>query len=268
MIHWGRPEKERLMKEIRNLKPPGEEWSEFRILMLGQISAGKSSFLNTVGSIFQDRLSSRAVVREGSNSVTKKFTAYNLRDKKTGSYLPFTLCDVMGMEEVDEQGIHPEDIISAAKGLMKDGYEFNPVSPLKPDPSNRPPVTDQAHCIIYIVAADQLSLLKPNIMDKVKRVRNKLSDLGLPQVVLLTKVDTACPLVKEDLCKVYTSIYMKQQIEKCSQTVGIPVSHILPVKNYHEETSLNDDLDVLILSALLQTLHFANDHFENVLQAK
>ncbi|XP_066548359.1 interferon-induced protein 44 [Amia ocellicauda] len=265
-ISWTQREKERLMMEIRNLKPPGEEWSEFRILMLGQISSGKSSFLNTVGSIFQDRLVSRAIVGVGSTSVTKKFTPYHLRDKKTGSYLPFALCDVMGKETRDGQGTLPEDIISAAKGHMKDGYEFNPASPLKHDPSEKPPVKDQAHCIIYIVAADQLSLLSNNILDKMKRVRNELNDLGLPQVVLLTKVDAACPLVKEDLCKVYKSIYIKKQIEKCSQTLGIPVSNIFPVKNYHEESSLNVNLDILVLSALLQILQFASDRFENVLQ--
>ncbi|XP_066548425.1 interferon-induced protein 44-like [Amia ocellicauda] len=263
---WGNTEKERLMKEIRNLKPPGEEWSEFRILMHGQISAGKSSFLNTVGSIFQERIVSRAIVGVGSTSVTKKFTPYRLRDKKTGSHLPFALCDVMGMETRDGQGTHPEDIISAAKGHMKDGYEFNPASPLKHDPSEKPPVKDQAHCIIYIVAADQLSILSDNILDKMKRVRNELNDLGLPQVVLLTKVDAACPLVKEDLCNVYKSSYIKQQIQRCSQKIGIPITHILPVTNYHEEISLNDDIDVLTLTALLQILHFASDRFENVLQ--
>ncbi|XP_066548358.1 interferon-induced protein 44 [Amia ocellicauda] len=267
-IPWGKAEKQRLMEEIRNLKPPQEESPEFRILTYGQISAGKSSFLNTVGSIFQDRLVSRAIVGVGSTSVTKKFTPYRLRDKKTGSNLSVALCDIMGMETRDGLGIHPDDIISAAKGHIKDGYQFNPVSPLKPDPRKRPPVTDQAHCIIYIVAADQLSLLSDNILHKMKRVRDELNDMGLPQLVLLTKVDLACPLVKENLRNVYKSSYIKQQIEKCSQTVGIPANHILPVKNYHEESSLNDDLDVLILSALLQTLHFASDYIENMQQAQ
>lgn len=35
---------------------------------------------------------------------------------------------------------------------------------------------------------------------------------------------------------------------------------IFPVKNYHEEIQLNNDVDVLLLSALSTILNFANDY--------
>ncbi len=37
------------------------------------------------------------------------------------------------------------------------------------------------------------------------------------------------------------------------------MSHIFPVKNYHEEIDTQNDMDVLILRALTQIVHIADD---------
>ena len=42
--------------------------------------------------------------------------------------------------------------------------------------------------------------------------------------------------------------------------LGFPLTSIFPVKNYHEEQDLNDDIDMLILRALKQMIQIANDH--------
>lgn len=39
----------------------------------------------------------------------------------------------------------------------------------------------------------------------------------------------------------------------------VPVSHIFPVKNYHEEIDPEDDVDVLFLRALTHIVNIAND---------
>ncbi len=50
------------------------------------------------------------------------------------------------------------------------------------------------------------------------------------------------------------------QVEKFSKQVGIPMNCIFPVKNYHSEIKLNDDVDSLILSALTNIINFGKDH--------
>lgn len=41
---------------------------------------------------------------------------------------------------------------------------------------------------------------------------------------------------------------------------------ILPVKNYHEEGMLDNDMDILILNAMTQIMNFANDYLWNLQQ--
>lgn len=54
------------------------------------------------------------------------------------------------------------------------------------------------------------------------------------------------------------------QIERCSFNVGVTKNYIFPVKNYHEEIDLNNDMDVLLLSALTNILNFANDYVAEI----
>ena len=49
------------------------------------------------------------------------------------------------------------------------------------------------------------------------------------------------------------------QMEKLSNTVGFPLNCIFPLKNYHGEIELKDEVDMLILTALRKILDLAND---------
>lgn len=49
------------------------------------------------------------------------------------------------------------------------------------------------------------------------------------------------------------------QMELCSAKVGVPLTNIFPVKNYHDEMDTNDDADFLILKALEQIVSLADD---------
>ncbi|KAK3530268.1 hypothetical protein QTP86_022419 [Hemibagrus guttatus] len=82
---------------------------------------------------------------------------------------------------------------------------------------------------------------------------------GIPQVVIMTKVDVACPHVKENLKMIYRSKKIKERMEQCSNDLGIPLTYIFPVKNYHEEINNNNEIDILLLMALTSIVNFAND---------
>ncbi|MBN3325870.1 IF44L protein, partial [Atractosteus spatula] len=250
-------EKERLMNEIRTLTPRYKEVKKIKIMMTGQVAAGKSSYINTVDFMFQGQFLSPALCGEGGHSFTKKLKPYHFK-------APFVIYDTMG---IDINMKSSDDYINAVKGHIKDEYVFNPVSPLNADSpyfNKNPTVNDVAHCLVYVVPADQQSIMKDPVLKLLKEIREKVSDNDIPQVVLLTKVDKACPLVGNDLQKVYVSKYIKEQIEMASQILGIPVNCIVPVKNYSDKISPNDEIDVLALTALLQILRFANGYLQNL----
>lgn len=121
---------------------------------------------------------------------------------------------------------------------------------------------------------------------------------GIPQVLLMTKVDEACPVVAEDLKNVYRSVYIQKKVtflyklyiytytndlhviivlwnhigicsfavfqaRELSESLGIPVSCVMPVKNYSEELDLDQDTDTLLFTAVEQMLNYADSFFEN-----
>ncbi|XP_046693258.1 interferon-induced protein 44-like isoform X2 [Silurus meridionalis] len=263
-INWST--KKLLKSELREIPLNCPELSHFRILLYGQVGAGKSCFINSVQSVFQAKIAIKAEEETSAGkSCTKKFKTYKITDVK-GAALPFVLNDVMGLEGSEENGIHPDDIIKALKGHVKEGYTFNPVSPLStnsPDYIKEPSHNDKVHCLVTVVAADTISQLSKEALQKMTRVRNEAVLLGIPHVVLMTKIDKICPLVKEDPNKVYTSRKIKEKMEECSQKLGPPLKCVFPVSNYHEESETNDKKDVLILMALEGIADIVQNYFEN-----
>ncbi len=53
------------------------------------------------------------------------------------------------------------------------------------------------------------------------------------------------------------------QARELSESLGIPLSCVLPVKNYSEELDLDQDTDILLFTAVEQMLNYADSFFEN-----
>ncbi|RXN06141.1 interferon-induced 44-like protein [Labeo rohita] len=252
-------EKEALKKNLKELELSDANVQYVRILLTGQIGAGKSSFINTVNSAFQGRITSEALAdADTGTSFTKTYRTYYIRDGE--SALPFVFNDIMGLEAGESHGAHQEDIAKCLEGLLKEGHNFNPViSSKKEDCRSKPSTEDLTYCLVYVIAADKVSMMEKSVIQKMRDIRQKASDLEIPQAIIMTKVDEICPLVRKDLRKIYTSKKIKEKMQQCSNSVGVPMSHIFPVKNYHEEIDTNDDMDVLILRALTQIVQIADD---------
>ncbi|XP_072513961.1 interferon-induced protein 44-like [Salminus brasiliensis] len=95
-----------------------------------------------------------------------------------------------------------------------------------------------------------------------KRVREKVRDLSIPQVIIMTMVDKICPLVSNDLKTIYRNKKIKDKMQECSYLLGVPMNCIFPVKNYSEEITNNTNMDFLILMAMTNIVNFAHDYVE------
>ncbi|XP_026060425.1 interferon-induced protein 44-like [Carassius auratus] len=173
----------------------------------------------------------------------------------------------MGLEPAAFEGSQTEDIINVVYGHVKDGYKFNEEKPLTYEDqkfNQNPNPSDQSFCLVYVLPANIVQYTDDHLIDKLKIIRQRISEKGIPQVVVMTKMDEACPLVQKNLKKMYTSKKIKEKMELCSAKLGVPMTNIFPVKNYHNEIDTDDDTDVLLLKALEQIVQLADDRLEDV----
>ncbi|XP_071402727.1 interferon-induced protein 44-like isoform X2 [Centroberyx affinis] len=266
-IVWESKRRNELMDSIKLYKPTHSSVSQARVLLIGPVGAGKSSFFNSINSVFRGHVTSQAIAGSSGTSLTTQFRTYSVKAGREGKPLPIILCDSMGLEESTGAGLDVDDISSIVKGHIPDTYQFNPSAPLHPESHGyrkSPELKDKIHCVVYVIDACKVSILPAKLEEKLVAVRRKVNLMGIPQLVLLTKVDEACPDVAEDLRNIYKSQYIKDTVQEVSARLGVPLSCVVPVKNYYEELELDLNCDILLLSAVLQMLRFVDNYFDDL----
>ncbi|XP_028249977.1 interferon-induced protein 44-like isoform X2 [Parambassis ranga] len=269
-VPWGNNEDD--LQYVKDYKPAKRNIKHLRVLLYGPVGAGKSSFINSVNIIMQRRnaIPAAASAITSDKSFTKKYQTHRIQigrgDNK--KFYPFVFNDIMGVENGMDSGVCPEDIKLAMKGHVKEGYKFNPVAPLSEGDQyykNKPSEDDKVHVLVCVLSANAPEI-KDSVLQKMSSVRETAADLGIPQMAIITNIDTACPETEKDLKNVYRSTYMQDKMKKFSSAIGIPLNCMFPVKNYSYETRLKDDVDTLIISALRPMIDFGDDFIENIVE--
>ncbi|XP_036945006.1 interferon-induced protein 44-like isoform X2 [Acanthopagrus latus] len=264
---YGRRTNKEILDLIKRYKPKNNEASRLRILLHGPIGAGKSSFINSVKSVLQGSISIQAPTDATSGtSFTTKYNTYKISNSPDAFY-SFVFNDIMGLEQNASNGVHVEDIKLALRGHVRDGYKFNPGHHMMEDnpfynPS--PTLDDRVHVLVSVIPADSVSLLSDEVWKKMREVRLAASDMGIPQVAILTKVDEACAKVKNNSNNVYKSKYLKKQVDLLGQSLGHQENCIFLVKNYVSEINTQDGTDALILCALRQMITYGEDFLNDL----
>uniref|UniRef100_A0A672FNP0 G domain-containing protein n=1 Tax=Salarias fasciatus TaxID=181472 RepID=A0A672FNP0_SALFA len=242
--------------DVKLYKPRMKSVKHVRILLHGPVGAGKSTFINSVNSLFQRRITCGAM--------SDGYTTYKIEKSMKESY-NFVFNDTKGLEEPTNSGIDVEDIKCVLKGHVRDGYKFNSENPISEDDdfyNANPILNDKVHVVVFVIPADKISLISETMRTKMRNIRLAASEEGerIPQLIVLTKVDEYCPKVKEDITHVYRSRSLKEQVSFSSQLLGLPPNCIFLVKNYHTEMAPNDNMNALILFALRQMINLGEDY--------
>ncbi|XP_049337993.1 interferon-induced protein 44-like isoform X4 [Astyanax mexicanus] len=267
-IHWDFEKKKGLMDMITGWKHGMSSVKKARILLVGPVGVGKSSFFNSINSVFKGYVSNQANTGCAGTSLTTQFRAYSIKTGG-GKFLPLTLCDTMGLEEGLNAGLDIDDFASILKGHVQDKYQFNPSMPLQtesPAFCKEPELKDKIHTVVYVIDTCKVKLLSDKMMEKLAAFRRKTNQLGIPQLVLLTKVDEACSAVASDLRSVYQSHYIYKMVQEVSVNLGVSLSAVIPVKNYSEELELDPKTDILLLNAVIQMLRTTESYFDDLYQ--
>ncbi|XP_056245656.1 interferon-induced protein 44-like [Seriola aureovittata] len=260
-VSWGHNEED--LKYLKDYQPEIADVRHLRVLLYGPVGAGKSSFINSVSNVLVGRMTQSAGVSATTSdqSHTKKYETHKIQKGSRGNFYPVVFNDIMGLEEKTGGGVRADDIKLAMKGHVKEGYKFNPASSLSsgdPGYNPSPSLDDRVHVLVCLHNANITKMEELPLM-KMKEIREAASDLGIPQLAIVTKVDEACGETEKDLKNVYKSKHIKKKMKDFSSSLGIPMNCIFPVKNYSEEISTDENINTLILSALRLIVDFGDD---------
>ncbi|XP_058616179.1 interferon-induced protein 44-like isoform X2 [Onychostoma macrolepis] len=265
-VQWNSERRQALLSTISGWKPSVSSVKQARILLVGPVGAGKSSFYNSINSACKGYVSIQANTGTAGTSLTTQFRTYYIKPSNSVTHVPFTLCDSMGLEDGENTGLDVDDFTSILKGHIKDKYQFNPSMPIQPDSphfNKSPGLKDKIHCVVFVIDISRVKLLSDKMIEKFVVFRKKANRLCIPQRVLLTKVDEACPLVAEDLKNIYQSHYINKMMQEITTKLGVSLSAVVPVKNYYQELEIDSQTDILLLNAVVQMLRAAEGYFDD-----
>ncbi|XP_062604762.1 interferon-induced protein 44-like [Saccostrea cucullata] len=267
---WSEKSLDSLLTEIEKYTPLAEIGNHsniphVNILLLGRISSGKSSFFNTVDSVFKGRLSLRSRAGCASSSLTKSIDIYKVKGRKNTGTLNFRMVDCRGLEE--DQSVNSRDVEAILDGHVMDGYVFNQSTPItKDNPKFRknPTFVDRIHCVIFVVDGSNPPeiTMSQNVEKQVKELQEMMNRRKIPQLILLTKVDTMAT-AKEELSKVFHSKSVLEMRDKVAMSFGLPAYTVLPMQNLANSRTVSKEVKILTLYNLRQVLRAADDFLEN-----
>ncbi|XP_071777673.2 interferon-induced protein 44 [Centroberyx gerrardi] len=265
-VQWTEEQKKSLMQRVGSYGPGSGEATRARVLLLGPVGSGKSSFISSVQSVFDGRVTNRAMVGSSSASFTKKLQSFAIRSQKGEDPTGLVLCDVMGLGEGEMTGLTLHDALAVIKGHAPDGHKFSAEQPVRSETAGyvkKPSLKDKIHCVVFVVDASKVLSYSRGLCTSFQQLREHISDLGVHQVALLTHVDKVCMETAKDITQVYKSQIIQQMMERAGALLGMSTSYIVPVKNYSSQLDLDVNSDVLLLSAVDHILQYADLYFQD-----
>ncbi|XP_053395403.1 interferon-induced protein 44-like [Mercenaria mercenaria] len=231
------------------------------ILLLGPVGAGKSSFLNTMHSIFRDKIFNVARCGSSEHSLTMKFTRNDLISKRTSELLQVRMWDTRGIE--NGQLMEKENMKYMLQGNIPNKFMLNQhtsISPQTPGFIELPSLEDVMHCVAIVIDAsmvDAADAIKDTIRN-IKEMQTLMNLYDVPQVIVLTNIDKVCQHTKHDACNALKSKLIAETVGKVSDMFGLAKHCIFPMKNYEKECELDPNMDILALLALRGILNNAD----------
>lgn len=246
----------------------GTKLDYVNVLLVGQISAGKSSFYNTVESVFGNYVTTKADVGALDKSLTTQLRYYKVKAKdENNKPIRFRFCDTMGLEAGDA-GLRPKDLARIMDGHVKDGTDLSKgISKWDSSYNPSPTKNDKMHAVAFIVDAS-FAYMDEEIFKKFQELRQEARDRGLNPMILLSKIDVACKELSKDdgdITNVFHSRTIKEKVEQVAEKFGVAENMVFPIQNYNKEWEKVTGMDILILRVLRQILRHSESALDDLI---
>ncbi|XP_076872594.1 interferon-induced protein 44-like [Brachyhypopomus gauderio] len=265
-VRWTEETRETMRTKLVSCKVKLESLSRVKALLLGPVGSGKSSLVNSIRSVMYNRVVRLPIVGSKKRAFTKKLTTYDIRSEKGGAPTALGLCDVMGLGDQDLAGLSYSDALAVIQGRVPEGYKFQSDAPISDKVTGyrtAPSLKEQVHCVLFVLDASEVESYSNTLRSTLRELHTAVSELGVSQLILLTHVDQVCSTVEEDVKHVYSSRTLQEKMQNAAQLVGLPLSYVLPVKNYISQLAVDCNTDILLLSVVDSILQTVDDALED-----
>jgi len=275
-MQWRETDLKTLLTDMTSYAPRSEEVGAVRIMLCGQISAGKSSCINTFKNALTQTISFDAYTEEKDHSVTTQMKTYTFKSEVIdgkATDLNFEIIDTMGVEYSSggKSGLLMDDIEKILDGHVKDGYTFNPIKGINEESSfyeKSPSVREKIHVVAVVVDGSSLEAMDPSSLKTLNEIKDKAVKRNIQWALILTKVDKISEHLVDNVENVYKDDGVKTVLETSNGKFGINEANVLPIKCYKEEVQNQVDKDILALTTLKQLLALADSTLRNQTTAK
>ncbi|XP_076872595.1 interferon-induced protein 44-like [Brachyhypopomus gauderio] len=261
-VRWTEKTRQTMRTKLVSCKVKLESLSRVKALLLGPVGSGKSSLVNSIRSVMYKRVMHLPIVGSKERAFTKKLTTYDIRSEKGGAPTALGLCDVMGLGDQDLAGLSYSDALAVIQGRVPEGYKFQSDAPISDKVTGyrtAPSLKEQVHCVLFVLDASEVESYSNTLRSTLRELHTAVSELGVPRLILLTHVDQVCSTVEEDVKHVYSSRTLQEKMQNAAELVGLPLSYVLPVKNYISQLAVDCNTDILLLSVVDSILQAVDD---------
>uniref|UniRef100_A0AAV2KTR5 Interferon-induced protein 44-like n=1 Tax=Knipowitschia caucasica TaxID=637954 RepID=A0AAV2KTR5_KNICA len=121
-VEWTEDAREGLVRRLCSYAPCCRDVAQARVLLLGPVGSGKSSFISSVQSVLDGRVTNRAMVGGGACSFTHQLQSFPLRGSESCAV---ELWDSMGFGDLSGPSLH--HLLGVVRGHAPHGYKSTPV---------------------------------------------------------------------------------------------------------------------------------------------
>ncbi|XP_053403957.1 interferon-induced protein 44-like [Mercenaria mercenaria] len=233
--------------ELIEMEQPGLNVKQYNILLVGVIGSGKSSFYNTLATIFSGKVTHPAVTRASPTSVTNKVENYDLKSEN-GTKLKIRITDIRGFE--DKRGLTGE-LECLLNGKLPTDYQFTAKpGAFENDLRTNVTLNDEIHLVCFVSGNTNFDALPITLREHIDAIKEIINNKGLPTAVIVTKCDELCPLLSENVDHVYKCSKARDSVKKVAEFYGEAKTKVFPVVNYVDKEKTDIGIDRLAVQAL------------------